>query len=379
MSLAGRKIIYLVSEDWYFCSHRLPLGRAAKAAGAEVIVAPQINDHGDQIKNAGLRTAPISLQRSGRNPFTDFASIQQITDLYQRERPDLVHHVALKPILYGGYAAKRAQVPAVINAVAGMGFMFISNSLFARTARPFIMQAQRALMNRRNAKTILQNPDDFKLYTESFGVSPDQIAIIPGAGVNTDHFTATPEPDGVPTAVCVSRMLRDKGIHELVAAKRLLDRKGIGLRIRLVGPTDDNPASIPHATLSEWHKEGVVDVVGASDDIAGEYANAHIAVLPSYREGLPKSLLEAAACGRPLVATDVPGCREVCIENETGLRVPARAVDELAVALERLATDRDLRLRLGANARRRAETVFAERIINDQTLALYQDMLEGRN
>lgn len=375
MSLDGRKIVYLVSEDWYFCSHRLPLGIATREAGAEVVVATRVNDHRAQIEAAGVRIAPIEMQRSGTKPFTDLTTIRQITELYSREQPDLVHHVALKPILYGGYAAKRAGVPAIVNAVAGMGFMFISNSLFARTARPLIVCAQRALMNRTNTRTILQNPDDVEMYTQRIGVSPDHLTIIPGVGVDINQFTVVPEPFAVPTAVCVSRMLRDKGIHELVAATRLLHAKGVELRVRLVGPTDDNPASIPRATLAEWNREGVVEVVGPSEDIAGEYARAHIAVLPSYREGLPKSLLEAAACGRPMVATDVPGCREVCIHGETGLRVPARTIEPLADALERLILDPALRQRLGENARHRAETIFAEKIINAQTLALYEEML----
>jgi glycosyltransferase involved in cell wall biosynthesis len=375
VSLKGRKIVYLVSEDWYFCSHRLPLGIAAQEAGAKVVVATRVNDHRTQIEAAGLRIAPIEMQRSGTNPFIDFATIRQITDLYRREKPDLVHHVALKPILYGGYAAKRAGVPTIVNAVTGMGFIFISNSLFARTARPLIARAQRALMNRANTRTILQNPDDAEMYTKRIGVSPDHLTIIPGAGVDIDQFAVVPEPFAVPTAVCVSRMLRDKGIHELVAATRLLHAKGVELRVRLVGPTDDNPASIPRATLAEWNREGVVEVVGPSKDIAGEYARAHIAVLPSYREGLPKSLLEAAACGRPMVATDVPGCREVCINGETGLRVPARTVEPLAKALERLVLNPSLRQRFGENARHLAETIFAEKIINAQTLALYEKIL----
>jgi len=375
VTLAGRKIVYLVSEDWYFCSHRLPLGIAAREAGAEVVVATRVNKHGQQIEAGGLRLAPIDMRRSGTNPFTDVATIRQITDLYRREQPDLVHHVALKPILYGGYAAWRTGVPAVVNAVAGMGFIFISKGLFARTVRPFVARAQRSLMNRANTRTILQNPDDVALYREDIGVKAEHLTVIPGAGVDIEKFAYVPEPFGAPIAVCVSRMLRDKGIYELVAATRLLHDKGIELRVRLIGPTDENPASIPRATLAAWNREGIVEVVGASDDIAGEYARAHIAVLPSYREGLPKSLLEAAACGRPIVATDVPGCREVCIEGETGLRVPARTVEPLAEALERLAVDPNLRRRFGENARRRAETVFAEGIINGQTLALYEQML----
>ncbi len=375
MSLAGRKILYLVSEDWYFCSHRLALGIAAREAGAEVVVATRVNDDADVIERAGIRVAPVKIHRSGRNPFADLLTVRHITELYQREKPDLVHHVALKPILYGGLAAWKTNVPTVVNAVAGMGFMFLSKSLFAKTLRPIIIKSQSILMNRSNTKTILQNPDDLALYTKRFGVLPNRIVIIPGAGVDIDRFAPVPEQFGVPVAVCVSRMLRDKGIFELVEAARLLHKRGIELRVRLVGPTDDNPASIPQSTLAQWHREGVVEVVGPSIDIPGEYGRGHIAVLPSYREGLPKSLLEAAACGRPMVSTDVPGCREVCIDGETGILVPAHAVEPLADALECLIRDVALRKRLGENARRCAEEVFAEDIINAKTLALYEKML----
>tara|TARA_B100000676_G_scaffold309796_1_gene374439 strand:+ start:6973 stop:8151 length:1179 start_codon:yes stop_codon:yes gene_type:complete len=376
VTLKGKKIIYLVSEDWYFCSHRLALGIAAKKAGADVLVATQINKHGTEIRAAGLRVAPIMMQRNGRNPIADLTTIQQITQLYCREKPDLVHHVALKPILYGGIAAKLAGVPAIINAVAGMGYVFISESLFARVIRPLIIRVQSALMNRHNTHTILQNPDDAVLYTETFGIAQKRITIIPGAGVDINEFPVTSEPDGTPIAVCVSRMLRDKGIYELVAAARLLHDKGIGLAVRLVGPTDDNPASIPKQILNKWADEGIVEVVGASDDIAGEYARAHIAVLPSYREGLPKSLIEAASCGRPIVATDVPGCREVCIEGETGYRVPPYSVEALADALERLAINPVLRRQFGENARLRAETTFAANLINQKTVATYKTLLD---
>ena len=376
MTLSGRKIIYLVSEDWYFCSHRLALGIAAKDAGAEVIVATRVSEHKEIIEKSSLRIAPIEIQRSGRNALHDFSTIHQIKELYRREKPDLVHHVALKPILYGGYAAARLEnVPAIINAVAGMGFIFLSNSLFARAARPFIARAQRKLMNRPNTRTILQNPDDFTLYTKEFGVKAEKITLVPGAGVDITKFKEVPEPPDPPIAICVSRMLRDKGIFELVEAARLLHSKGIKLRVRLVGPTDDNPASIPNHILLQWNREGIVEVVGQSNDIPNEYAQSHIAVLPSYREGLPKSLLEAAACGRPIVATDVPGCREICIDGKTGVRVPAKSIQPLADALEKLALNPTLRQKMGKNARRCAETVFDESIVNQQMLALYENML----
>jgi len=377
VTLAGRKILYLVSEDWYFVSHRLALGRAARDAGAEVVVATRVRDHGDAIEAAGLRLAPIEIDRSGINPWRDVATIREITALYRRERPDIVHHVALKPILYGGVAAWRAKVPRVVNAVAGMGFMFISSGVLARALRPFILAAQRWLMNRPQSRTILQNPDDVALYTRRVGVDPDHVVAIPGAGVDIETFRPSPEPTALrdpPVALCVSRMLRDKGLYELVAAAELLRDRGIALRIRLVGPSDDNPAAIPAETLETWRRDGIVDVAGASNDIAGEYARADIAVLPSYREGLPKSLLEAAAAGLPMVATDVPGCREVCRDGETGRLVPARLVEPLADALAELANDPAKRKRFGDNARALAESTFADTRINHAILELYIKM-----
>lgn len=377
-SLAGRKILILVSEDWYFCSHRLPIGIALKNAGADVVVVTRVRDHAGPILDAGLRLRETQLDRSGLNPLHDRKTIAELLRIYRDEKPDLVHHVALKPTLYGAYCAWRTGVPAVVNALGGMGFLFLARSLPARVLRGVVRLLMRFLLNRSNSRTILQNGDDRDLLTQRIGVKPGNISIIRGSGVDTEKFKPAPPPDGTPVAVCVSRMLHDKGIGELVEAARLLKTKGIALKVRLVGSTDDNPASIDEATLAGWKAEGVVDVAGPSTDIAGEYAHAHIAVLPSYREGLPKSLLEAAAAGRPMVATDVPGCREICRDGETGLLVPARTVEPLAAALEKLATDPDLRRTLGARARAVAVAEFAEDIVVNQTLALYGEMLSNR-
>jgi glycosyltransferase involved in cell wall biosynthesis len=374
--LAGRKVLILVSEDWYFCSHRLPLGRALRAVGADVVVACRVRDHGDVIRGAGLRLAPIGLDRSGLNPLRDLATIREILRLYRREKPDIVHHVALKPTLYGALCARLAGVPAVINALGGLGYMFASDAATARLLRPLVKGALRLLLNRRNSRTILQNPDDMALFKTGLGVRRENLTMIQGAGVDVTRFRPTPFPDGTPVAVCVSRMLWDKGIRELVEAARLLRDRGVALRIRLVGPTDDNPASIPQATLDAWRADGLVEVAGPSEGIAGEYARAHIAVLPSYYgEGLPKSLLEAAACGRPMVATDWPGCREICRDGVTGLSVPPRQAEPLADALAQLAGNPALRETLGAEARRVAETEFAEPIVLEATLGVYRALL----
>ena len=373
IDLSGRKILFLVSEDWYFLSHRLPIARAARDAGAEVVVATRVRERGADIEAEGFRLVPIELARSGRNPLHDLRTLLSLIALYRRERPDVVHHVALKPALYGSIAAWWTALPVMVNAFAGMGFVFISNGLFARLLRPVIAGLFRFLLNRPASRVIVQNPDDRALFTDRIGVAPQRITIIRGSGVDIETFRPQAnDPPDPPLAICVSRMLWDKGIGELVEAARLLKTRGVAIRIRLVGPGDDNPAAIPQATLDAWADEGVVEVAGPSRDIAGAYAAAHIAVLPSYREGLPKSLLEAAAAGLPMVATDVPGCREVCRDGETGLLVPLRSIEPLADALEKLAADPALRTRLGNAARHAAETEFAEAIVIAQTLALYQ-------
>ncbi|MEQ9491556.1 MAG: glycosyltransferase family 4 protein [Alphaproteobacteria bacterium] len=377
MTLAGKTILFLVSEDWYFCSHRLRLARAAKQAGADVAVACRVRDHGAAIEAEGFHLYPLPFDRSRRNVFADLATLLKIRKLYTDLQPDIVHQVAMKPVLYGSIAAWLSGVPAVVNALGGLGYLFINRSLPVRVARAGLGLLFRVLLNRRNSLLIVQNPDDAALFENRIGIDASRIRIIRGAGVDTVRFAPGDEPVPPPViALCVSRMLWDKGIGELVEAARLLKTKGVPLRVRLAGPRDDNPASIPQSTMDAWAAEDVVDILGPRTDIADLYRETHIAVLPSYREGLPKSLLEAAACGKPMVATDVPGCREVCRNGETGLSVPARAVEPLADALERLATDADLRKALGAAARRAAETEFAEDIIHDQTLRAYGDALD---
>ena len=377
--LSGRTIVYLVTEDWYFLSHRLPLARAARDAGARVVVATRINDDRAALEGEGFTVAPIPFDRSGLNPIADLKTLAAIRRLYRCERPDLVHHVAMKPTLYGTLAALLEGVPQVVNAMAGMGFLFISQGLKARLLRPAIRGAMGWLNRRPRVSVIVQNDDDRTLFREELGVPDGRIATIRGSGVDVDALRpAAPPPisdTAPPVALCLSRMLWDKGIGELVEAARLVKGRGVPLIVRLVGPSDANPASIPREVIDGWVADGLVEAAGKTRDVAGEYARSHIAVLPSYREGLPKSLLEAAACGRPIVATDAPGCREVCLEGETGFRVPVRSVEPLAEALERLARDAELRARLGAAARRLAEERFSVERITDETLALYGEML----
>jgi glycosyltransferase involved in cell wall biosynthesis len=374
--LSGRTVLFLVSEDWYFWSHRRVLARAAREAGARVVVAARMTEHREGIWGEGFEPVHIPFDRSGVDPRRDLATLAEIIRAYRRHKPDLVHHVAMKPVLYGSIAAKLTRVPAVVNAVAGLGFLFISSGVKARTIRTGLKPLLQAVHRSSHARLVVQNEDDRAIFLKA-GIRRESTAVIRGSGVDVEAFRPAPEPDGTPVAVCVSRMLWDKGIGELVEAARLLRNRRVALRVRLVGPTDANPSSIPESQLRAWAGEGLVEIAGPTRDVANEYARAHIAVLPSYREGLPKSLLEAAACGRPLVATDVPGCREVCRDGETGLLVPARSATDLADALQRLVEQPGFRRALGAGARRVAELEFAESIVAQATMDLYADLLRA--
>lgn len=372
------KLIYLVTEDWYFLSHRLPMARAARDAGFDVVVATRINRPEDKaaIEAEGFRVAPLDWQRGGRNPVGELKAVMAISRLYREEVPDIVHHVSMKPVLEGSLAAWIAGVPAVVNALTGLGALFIASDAKTRLLGFFVRMALSRLLTRWNARLVMQNPDDLDLLVQQGIVDRAHAVLIPGSGVDLARFAPSPEPPGPLSAVLVGRMLWDKGVGELVEASRLLRQRGVPLRIRLVGPRDDhNPASIPQATLEQWVKEGLVEWPGQIRDIAALWRDSHIAVLPSYREGLPKSLLEAAASGRPMVATDVPGCREVVRHGETGLLVPARDAAALADALAELAGDAALRRRLGTAARRLAEQRFSDQAIAAAIVELYEKLL----
>ncbi|MGC2854542.1 glycosyltransferase family 4 protein [Novispirillum sp. DQ9] len=377
MTAAKPLLLFVVTEDWAFWSHRLPMAEAAMAAGFSVAVACRVAAHRARIEARGIRVLPLRhLRRESLNPFHEARAVAELVALYRRERPALVHHVALKPVLYGALAARLAGVPAAVNALAGMGFVFTATSLKARLLRPGIVTAFRLLLNRPGDRVLVQNPDDHALFVERGLVPAGRVVLIPGSGVDTDAFVPTPEQDGPPVALCVARLLWDKGIGELVAAARLLRDRGVPLRIQVAGDPDPaNPRAIPAETLAEWSAEGVVEFLGRRDDIAALTARSHIAVLPSYREGMPKALLEGAAGGRPLVTTDVPGCRALVADGVNGLLVPVRDPAALADTLARLALDPTLRRRLGAEARRQAEEIYSSRAIGAAVAGLYRSLV----
>ena len=371
-----RKILFLVTEDWYFYSHRLPLAREAQRNGYSVVVATRVQEHGQRILAEGFKLHPIGMQRRSTNPFKELSTLIELIRLYKSERPDIVHHVAVKPVVYGSLAARLERVPRVVNAIAGMGYVFSSDRIKAKIIRPFIEVLFKVLLTRSNTRTIFQNPDDQNMLIRAGVVRRELTKLIRGSGVDPKMYFPAPEPTGIVTIVLASRMLWDKGIKEFVEAARMLKTDRVNARFVLVGDTDNgNFAAVPSAQLDAWSKSGIVEWWGKRDDMPQVFAASHIVCLPSaYGEGVPKVLIEAASCGRPIVTTDSPGCREIVRNDENGLLVPIRDHIGLAYALRRLIEDASLRKQMGIRGRAIVLEGFTVEKVVRETLSLYQSL-----
>lgn len=370
------KILYLVSEDWYFISHRLPMARAAQEAGYEVHVATRVSEFGDKIAREGFVVHPVRWRRGSMNPIRLLAAVLETRRIYRQIQPELVHHVAVVPAVIGSLAA--LGLPMIrLNALAGLGFAFTSGTAKARAVQPFARLLLGWLLKRPNTTVLVQNPDDHAVVA-ALGLPKESIALIPGSGVDTDELVALPEPTGTFTIAFVGRLLDDKGVRPLVRAHKLVNTRGAAVQTLLAGQPDPlNPASIPARVLDEWRKVANLRLLGHVNDIRTVWAQAHVAVLPSRREGLPKSLLEAAACGRPLIASDVPGCREVARKGVNALLVPPDNPEALAEAIETLMNDRDLRVRFGKVSRQIAVEEYSSLRIGREITALYSRLLDA--
>jgi glycosyltransferase involved in cell wall biosynthesis len=371
----AHKILYLVSEDWYFISHRLPMARAAKAAGYDVHVATRIGNCAQQISDEGFNLHPIPWRRGSVNPFRLLMTVMATRRLYRRLRPDLAHHVAFVPAVIGSLAALGLPM-AKLNALTGLGFTFTSSTIKARVLRAFANRLLAFLLTRRNTVVLVQNPDD-RAMVAALGAPAPRIRIIPGSGVDVKRLQPAHEPQTpMFTVGFVGRLLEDKGVNTLVRAQEILAERGLAVRVLLAGtPDPSNPASISEAVLVNWRQRRNLELLGHVDDIRTVWAQAHVAVLPSRREGLPLSLLEAAACGRPLIATDVPGCREIARPGVNALLVPPDDPESLAKAIETLSKDQNMRQRFGRAGRQLVVDEFSGARIGREIVALYAEML----
>jgi len=368
--ISPRRLLYVVSEDYAFLLSRLPMARAAREAGYEVHVATNVKKRASEIKAEGFILHPIQFRRGGLSPLGAVPTILAIRRVVRDVEPDIVHHVGLQCCVLGSLAALGNDVP-LVNAVTGLGYIFTSVKWRTRLLREGMVRLLPLLLNRTSSFVLVQNPDD-RADLLGLGIRQARMTLIPGSGIDTDALQPLPEPQGTITFGFAGRLLADKGIQALVAAHQILRDRGYNYNLLIAGNPDPvNPASIALSEVQQWSQTAGLTWLGHVDDIASFWRSCHVAVLPSHREGLPVSLLEAAACGRPLVATDAPGCREIVREGQTGLTVPIENPTALAEALQRLAQSPELRARYGAAARQLVVDKLSAKIIGSSIVALY--------
>jgi len=373
------RICFVETADWAFSTHRIHIGRAALEAGMDVHVVAPAGDHGDKLRASGFVVHALRMRRASTNPLTEAWAIRDLTQLYRQIAPDVAHHVALKPLIYGSVAARIAGVPAIVGSVTGLGYAFMPGGARRTLLRGAVSAMLRAAIRGSGSHVIFQNPDDRALFLRGGLVRPEATSLVVGSGVDVQQFAPVPEPPGEVVVTAGCRMLWDKGIGELVEAARRVRSRGTPFKLILAGTPDAaNPAAIPRQTLERWVADGEVDWVGHVTDMSGLLRRTHVACLPSYREGLPLFLAEAAAAGRPVITTDVPGCRSVLLPNESGLLVPVRDAIGLADALARLIESPELRQRMGAAGRELALRLFSRERVVEALFGVYRQLLVRR-
>ncbi len=380
------KIIFFANTEWYLYNFRLPLACYLRDQSHDVVMLSPPGPYLAHLQAAGFRTLTIPMQRRSLNPLRELAVMNDICRLYAEERPDLVHHFTIKCVVYGALVARLTRIPACVNAVTGLGHVFTDHSRKNRLLRSPVRALLRLALGGVNSRLIVQNPDDQAVFEHASLIDPRHIRLIRGSGVDTERFRPDPERlrttppylrrgSGSLNILLASRLLWEKGIGEYVAAARQLRQDGIAAEFWLAGdPDPGNPASITPEQLVEWRQEGHVSLLGHVDDMPALLAQTDMAVLPSYREGVPRSLIEAAACGLPLIATDAPGCREIVQHGVNGLRVPPKDATALANAIRQLCQDPAARQRMGQASRAKVLAEFDERRVFEQTWAVYQEL-----
>lgn len=375
----SKKLLYFIGVDWFFYSHFLDRAIAAKHAGYDVVVLTSLTISDNPLAEHGIKLVAIPFARRSLHPIRFLRTLYDVIRVFNQEKPDIVHQIALKPILIGSLAARWLGIKHVINAVVGLGFAFSSDTVPARVVKSCLSLLFHLVLDKRNAKTVFENSDDRAYFLKRGWVKEKNAILIRGAGVDIERFKPSGYAANPPIVMLLSRMLWDKGIGEFVkAAQYLKAQHGDSYaRFVLVGDSDyDNRGAISREQLKAWQQQGVVEWWGFRADVEDVLAQATISCLPSYREGLPKSLLESLAMGLPCIATDVPGCREAVISGLNGMLVPARDVGSLAKAIDRLLGQPALRIQYGLASREMAVTQFSRDIVNRQTISLYQELID---
>ena len=370
------RILFVDNDVNSFYSYRIEVARAARDRGFDVHVAAPPGKAVEILLNEGFTFHPVAMTRSGLKPWKEVGTIVALFKLYRKLRPDLVHHLRLKPVLYGGLAASAARTPAVVGLLTGLGYVFIADSGKASVLRKLVTLSCKVAFRRGNQRIIFQNPDDRFIFVENQILPAHKTVLIRGSGVDVKTYLPTPEPEGVPVVLLAARMLKDKGVVEFVEAASRLRTAGVRARFVLVGETDPgNPTAISLEQLRYWAESGDVEWWGHRSNMREVLAQSHVVCLPSLREGVPKVLIEAAACVRAIVTTDAPGCREIVRSGENGLLVPIRNSQALAEALRKLIEDPALRMSMGQRGRQIVVDEFSVDQVVNETLGVYRELL----
>jgi glycosyltransferase involved in cell wall biosynthesis len=370
------KLLFVLNDSGFFLSHRLQIAQAARAAGFEVHVAVPEDDKTGAVRALGFACHPLRLTRSGTNPFKEISSCLELIRLFRETRPDLLHLVTIKPVIYGGIAARLTNVPAVVAAVSGLGIVFSRGGFKMGVLRFFVKLLYRAALAHPNLRVIFQNSNDSGIVSRLAFLKPEQVCLIRGSGADLTEYAFTPLPDDeMPVVLLPARLLKTKGVLEFVEAARQLRARGVRARFVIAGAPDaGNPDTLTEAAIAAWMAQGVVEHWGHRADMPVVFSQSSLVVLPSYSEGLPKALIEAQACGRPVVTTDVPGCRDAITPNVTGLLVPSRDANALAEAIGVLLNDRERLRAMGKAGRALAEECFDVRQVVRQHLEIYRSL-----
>lgn len=367
------KVILFANTDWYLYNFRLSLANALRDKGVDVVLLSPSGEYAKRLREAGFCWREIPLSKGKVNLFADIISLIRLWNLYRKERPAVVHHYTVKCVLYGSCAAHLAGIKTIVNSVTGLGFIFTDNSPIRSILRSVVLLAYRIVL--RNTRIIFQNPTDRDLFLSLKLVDPESVELIRGSGVDIDLFQPKEEPQGVPVVLFPGRFLRDKGISEFVESARIINNNGTKARFVLAGDLyEGNPSSISARELQSWKDEGVIECWGWSGQMQNIYPLANIVCLPSYREGLSRTLIEACACGRVVVTTDVPGCRDVVKHGENGLLVPPKDPKALAKAMLELIRSPDTRRQMAMAGRKIAERDFSIEKIIRETLDVYRKL-----
>lgn len=371
----GKKILYIVNDLKFFISHRLPIAIAAGKSGFEVHIAAPAKDV-TVLQSTNITFHTIRLERGGLNIFKELGGLMDLIRIMRKLRPDIVHSITPKANIYGGISARLTGVKSLVAAVSGLGFVFSNASLKAGILRRLVITLYKAAFRHPNIEIIFQNCDDLALLQHYNVVGSKHYTLIPGSGIALDDYPYAPEPPGIPCVLFAARLLKDKGIIEFITAIRMLNARNVSATYRISGSLDPgNPASVTETELNEWKSENIAEFLGFRKDMAAQMAASNIVVLPSYREGFPKVLIEAAACGRAIITSDVPGCRDAIIPYQSGLLVPSRSAADLADAIQILIEDGNLRQQMGKTGRLLAEQRYSIADVVATHLQIYQKLI----